>query len=124
MTYEDPYVFKIIEGAKAHFLSQYVQDNDINTLLAVVEDDDIDNIFQDLKTFLSGTDVSVLKYPHDDEQEQIITLSKIIGGKKKIIAANKESVNMSVVSVFFNVKFDNLNQRSLHDMKMSIRLSK
>lgn len=93
------YVSGIIEGAKAHFLSQYVQDNDINTLLAVVEDDDIDNIFQDLKTFLSGTDVSVLKYPYDDEQEQIITLSKIIGGKKKIIAANKESVNISVVSV-------------------------
>ncbi|MFA7074380.1 MAG: transcription-repair coupling factor [Endomicrobiaceae bacterium] len=92
------HVSGINEGAKAHFLSKYVTDNDVNTLLAVVEDNDIDNIIQDLKTFLDGSNIAVLKYPRDDQREQIITLSKINDDNKKIIVTDKESLNACVLS--------------------------
>ncbi|MFA6914109.1 MAG: transcription-repair coupling factor [Endomicrobiia bacterium] len=102
------YVSGISEGAKAHFLSQYIIENDVKILLSIVEADDIDNIVQDLKTFLDNKDISVLKYPQDDQQERIITLSKILNNRRSIIVANKESIDINILSL------DMLQQNSIN----------
>ena len=53
------YVAGISSGAKAHFLANYITKNNTNFLVAVIEDD-IDNIYQDIQTFLNNKDITVL----------------------------------------------------------------
>ena len=92
------YVAGISSGAKAHFLAQHIKENNTNFLVAVTEDD-IDNIYQDIKTFLNDEDIQVLKYCTDNKQEQIISLSKLSKDKKSVIITNAESLNSEISSI-------------------------
>lgn len=92
------YVAGISSGAKAHFLAQHITENNTNFLVAVIEDD-IDNIYQDIKTFLNNEEIQVLKYCTDNKQEQIISLSKLSKEKKTIIITNAESLNSEISSI-------------------------
>lgn len=92
------YVSGINSSSKAHFLSTYFVENNLNTLLAVA-DDDIDNLTQDIKTLLDNKDIQVLSFNQDNESERIITLSKISQNKKSIIISTPEALNVKVLSL-------------------------
>ena len=87
---EKIYVSGINSASKAHFLAAYFADNNLNFLLAVTNDDDLDNLTQDVRTFLDGKNIQVLSFAGDNEQERIITLSKISNGKKTIVIADPD----------------------------------
>ncbi len=93
------YVAGIGSGAKAHFLSRYFTENNIEFLVAVIEDD-IDNIYQDIRTFLyDHKEIPILKYCVENKQEQIISLSILSKAKKAIIITDKESLNCEISSI-------------------------
>jgi len=96
---EKIYVSGINSASKAHFLATYFADNNLNFLFAVTNDDDLDNLTQDVRTFLDGKNIQVLSFEKDNEQERIITLSKISNGKKTIVIADPESLDEKVLSI-------------------------
>lgn len=91
------YLSGINEAALAHFLSDYVIENN-KSLLVVLKNNELDNLCNDISVFLDGQDVRILEYPSGDQAQQITTLSKISNNKRTIIVADKDSVLQENIS--------------------------
>ena len=99
------YISGVNECSVAHFLAQHILKSGNNSLLVILNDNEIDTVSQDIKTFLDKKDITVLEYPSDDEAKRIITLSKISALKQIVVVADKESVDKEVLT--FNALQDN-----------------
>ena len=94
------YVSGIGQSSKAHFISNYFLENDISNLLIISNEDEIENIFDDLKTFIQSEQIQIFLYSHTSPQERIITLSKIIGNNKKnIIVTTEQALNVPIATI-------------------------
>ncbi|MBO7610631.1 MAG: transcription-repair coupling factor [Elusimicrobia bacterium] len=99
------YISGVNECSVAHFLSQYILTSNEKSLLVILNDNEIDSVSQDIKTFLDNKDITVLEYPSDDEAKRIITLSKMSALQQTVVVADKESIDKEVLT--FNALQDN-----------------
>ena len=88
----------INEASSAHFLANYIIENNNKSLLVVLKNNETDNMCNDISVFLKDFDIKILEYPSDDQAQQITTLSKISNDKRFVIVADKDSVLQENIS--------------------------
>jgi len=103
------YVSGIGKSARAHFISNYFLENNISTLVAVLNEEETENLVDDLKTFLQGKEVEVFFYSNINKQEQITVLSKILTCTKKYIVVTTEQNLKFPVPTINGIKQNTIN---------------
>jgi len=103
------YVSGIGKSAKAHFISNYFLENNISNLVLISNEDEIENIIDDLKTFLYDTEIQVFSYNTENKNEKITVLSKIIDTNKKNIIVTTEQALLTPVPTISDIKQNSVN---------------
>ena len=103
------YVSGIGKSARAHFISNYFLENNISTLVAVLSEEETENLVDDLKTFFQGKEVEVFYYGNINKQEQITVLSKILTCSKKYIVVTTEQNLTLPVPTINGIKQNTIN---------------